>query len=129
ECLDWLARVTSVADSPYVCCVVGASGWSYVRVFEKAFFDRQLLAHVCGHEHDVDQSLMSYFADDVEKLREVAVAILVACPDFRRKLRGTHSAGCEITAWAGGSHAKGHVGVFGIGDDESARGAICFYFG
>jgi len=45
-----------------------------VRIAKQPFLDRQLFVDVGGHEHDVDHALPHDFADDVQKLRQIAIA-------------------------------------------------------
>jgi hypothetical protein len=61
------------------------------------------------------------FADDVQKLRQIAVAEFLAAPDFGRKAGRMRPARGQIAARAGRAHAKGHVRVLGVGDDKVAR--------
>src|SRR6266511_864141 len=124
--LRWLARVAAVAHGPHVGRVVGARGGRDAGVVIEPFLDGELLVHVGGHQHDVDEALVGDLADDVEELRQVAITELVASPDLGRKLREPGAAPREVVARPRRADAKGHVGVLGVGDDECARARIRF---
>src|SRR5262249_16004904 len=88
-----------------------------------------LFIHVGGHQHDVHDSLMNNFANDIEKLGKVAIAELAARPEFRRKPSGPFAAPGQIRTGSRGAHAKRHVRVFRVRQDEGARRRIGFDFG
>src|SRR6185436_16623529 len=82
ERLRRFTRVTSMPHCPNISRVIGTGRGSQVGIAKEALFNRKLLIHVSGHQHDVDQALMDDLADDVEKLRKIPVTEFVARPDF-----------------------------------------------
>ena len=72
---------------------------------------------------------MRDLADNVEELRQVPVAELIAAPDLGGKLRGLRAALREEAPRPRRAHAKRHVRILRIGDDERARGAVGLYLG
>ena len=115
-----------MAHGPDIGGVVGARGGGHVGFAEQPFLDREQLVHVGGHQHDVHQALMHDLTDNVEKLWEIAIAILLARPDLGREARGSLAAQREIGARTRSPHAKGHVRVLCVRDDERAGGRIGF---
>src|SRR6185503_20357481 len=69
------------------------------------------------------------FADHIEELGEIAVAVLVAGPDFGGEMRVTFAVRGKIMSRTGRADAEGHVRVLRVGDDERARGGIRFDLG
>ena len=120
EGLGRLAGVAAVAHGPDIGGVVRARGRRHVRLAEQPFLDREQLVHVGGHEHDVHQALVHDLADDVEELGQVAVAELVAGPDFGREARRALAAQGEVRTRPGRAHAEGHISVLRVRDDECA---------
>src|SRR5947209_3914422 len=69
---------------------------------------------------------MHNLADNIEKLRQVAVAKLVSGPNLRRKPPRPFTSHGKIRSWPGRSHTKGHIGILRIGDDERFGGSVGF---
>src|SRR5262249_50513742 len=76
EGLRRFAGITPVTNGPNVGRIVCPRRGRDGRRAKETFLDRQLFADVRRHEHDVDQTLLDYFPDDVEKLGQVAITEL-----------------------------------------------------
>ena len=82
---------------------------------------------LAGAEHEDGLAAVAHhFADDVEELRKIAVPIFLPRPHFRGEARRALAATGQVGARPRRAHAKGHVGIFGIGQNECARGRIRF---
>ncbi len=94
--------------------VVGADGGSDVRVFVETFVEGQSAVGADRHEHDIDQSLVGDLA------HEVAVFFDRPEPGF---------AGMSFRAFAWGADAKGHISIFGVGQNEDVGVRILIELG
>jgi hypothetical protein len=104
-----LAILRDATGEPDVGRIVGADRRRHGTAFKEPLLNREQVARADAHQHDINQLLAGDFANVVAEFGEAAIRSGTGVASTRRPGRG---------------QTEGHVGVFGVGEDEVAASRI-----